>query len=61
MSSIAAGVPAETVAAGINERQRETAKLEMKLRQPRAVQPKIDELRAAFGATRRGVAGDATR
>jgi hypothetical protein len=48
VSSIAAGVPAETVAPGINERQRETAKLETKLRQPRAVQPKIDELRAAL-------------
>lgn len=48
VGSIAAGVPADTVAPAINERQREIAKLETKLRQPRPVQPKIDELRAAL-------------
>lgn len=48
VGSIAAGVPADTVAPAINERQREIAKLETKLRQPRPVQPKIDELREAL-------------
>ena len=48
VNSIAAGVPADTVARAIQERQREIIKLETTLRQPRPVQPKIDELRAAL-------------
>ncbi len=48
VNSIAAGVPADTVAPAIKDRQRQIAKLETQLRQPRPVQPKIDELRAAL-------------
>ena len=48
VGSIAAGVPADTVAPAIKERQREIATVDTTLRQPRPVPPKIDELRLAL-------------
>ena len=45
--SIAAGVPAETVAPGIRERELEIARLEVRLRTPRQ-QPNIERLRDAL-------------
>jgi recombinase-like zinc beta ribbon protein len=43
----ASGVSDETTVPAIKEREREMRQLEARLRQPRPVQPKIDELRAA--------------
>ena len=45
---IAAGVPADTVAPAIREREREIAKLDAKLRGPRPGRPNIDKLREAL-------------
>ena len=47
VGSIAAGVPAETVAPGIREREVEIARLEVRLRTPRQ-QPNIEKLRDAL-------------
>ena len=46
--SIAAGVPAETVAPGIRARELEISRLEVRLRAPLPEAPRIDELRAAL-------------
>jgi hypothetical protein len=48
VASIAAGVPAETVAPQIRERQVALAQLEVKLAAPRPARPNIDALRAAL-------------
>jgi hypothetical protein len=48
VASIAAGVPAESVAPAIRDREREIARLDVRLRQPRPVVPKVDDLRAAL-------------
>ena len=47
VGSIAAGVPAETVAPGIRERELEIARIEVRLRSPRK-QPNIEKLRDAL-------------
>ena len=47
MRSIASGVPADTVAPGIRERELEIARLEVRLRTPRQ-QPNIERLRDAL-------------
>jgi DNA invertase Pin-like site-specific DNA recombinase len=46
--SIAAGVPAETVAPGIRARELEISRLEVRLRAPVPEAPRIDELREAL-------------
>jgi len=48
IGSIAAGVPADTVAPASKERQAEIAKLEVRLRTPRQAPPNIERLRAAL-------------
>ncbi|RPJ85785.1 MAG: hypothetical protein EHM13_00065 [Acidobacteria bacterium] len=48
VGSIAAGVPGDTVAPAIREREREIARLDVQLRAPRPMQPDIDKLRAAL-------------
>ena len=47
MRSIASGVPADTVAPGIRERELEISRLEVRLRTPRE-QPNIERLRDAL-------------
>jgi site-specific DNA recombinase len=46
--SIAVGVPADTVAPAIREREGDIARLEVKLRTPRQAPPNIERLRAAL-------------
>ena len=46
--SIAVGVPADTVAPGIRERELEISRLEVRLRAPRKEAPNIEALRAAL-------------
>jgi site-specific DNA recombinase len=46
--SIAAGVPADSIAPAIRERELEITRLEVRLRTPRRVAPKIEELREAL-------------
>jgi site-specific DNA recombinase len=48
VGSIAAGVPAETIAPGIRARELEISRLEARLRAPRPEAPRIDELRTAL-------------
>jgi len=48
VQSIAAGVPPETIAPAIRERQRQLDRIEVLLRAPRTVRPDIDQLRAAL-------------
>ncbi len=48
VSSIAAGVPAETVAAAIRERESEIAGLDKRLVAPKRERPDIDRLRDAL-------------
>ena len=57
VGSIAAGVPADTVAPGIRERELDIARLEVRLRTPRE-QPNIEKLRDAL--TQRAAAWKAT-
>ncbi len=48
IASIAAGVPADTIAPAIREREMEIARLEVRLPAPRRLAPKIEELREAL-------------
>ena len=48
VGSIAAGVPAETIAAGLRQRQNEVARIDAKLRTPRPENPDPERLRAAL-------------
>ena len=48
VASLAAGVPAETLAPAIRERDTAIARLEVDLRKPRQVRPDLDQLRAAL-------------
>ena len=48
VGSIAAGVPADTVAPAIKERSAQIAKLDVQLRTPRQAPPNIDKLREAL-------------
>lgn len=46
--SVAAGVPAETVAPAIRQREAEIGRIDLRLRNPRPVGPNIERLRAAL-------------
>ncbi len=48
VNSIASGVPADTVAPAIKEREADIAKLDVQLRRPRREPPNIERLRAAL-------------
>jgi hypothetical protein len=48
VGSIAAGVPADTVAPAINQSQAEIARLDVALRTPRQAPPNIEKLRATL-------------
>jgi site-specific DNA recombinase len=48
VNSIASGVPADTIAPAIKEREAEIAKLDVQLRRPRREPPNIERLRAAL-------------
>ena len=53
MKSIAVGVPADTVAPAILEREAEMARLDVKLRAPRRVPPDMARLKAALEQRRK--------
>ncbi len=48
VGSIASGVPADTVAPAIKEREAEIARIDAQLRTPREVRPNIEKLREAL-------------
>lgn len=60
MDSIAAGVPADSVASAIREREREVQSLDARLRAPREA-PDRTRLRAALPTARGGVEGGSAR